>query len=224
MHMDTHFIQTPNPEPLAERLISTINKALTEGVPVAWFLSGGSAIPIAVAVAKQIIPGEARRNLRILQIDERYGPVGHTNSNWQQLLDAGFELQGATYRPVLHGLTLPLTVEAYVEAVTDALHNCDLRIGLLGIGPDGHTAGMLPGSSAASEQHELVVSYQGPDFMRITMTTPALSNLDLALSFAGGEPKRSTLAALRQSAPIPTQPAQAIKKAADWAIYSDVLA
>jgi len=222
--MDTHFIQTANYEPLVERLVSTLNSALSRGVSVAWFLSGGSAIPIAVAVSKQLMPGERRARLRVLQIDERYGPVGHPNSNWQQLLDAGFDIRGATCQPVLQGLSLPRTTEAYLETVTDALSNCDLRIGLLGIGPDGHTAGMLPRSTAASETQKLVVEYQGPDFTRITVTTPAIARLNLALSYAGGDPKRATLAALRKDGPIEVQPAQAIKKAADWYIYSNVLA
>lgn len=224
MHMDTHFIQTPTPKPLVKRLVTTINKALSEGTPVAWFLSGGSAIAIAVAVSKQLIPGEARGHLRVLQIDERYGPVGHVNSNWKQLLDAGFDSDGMVQRPALHGLTFPLTVEAYLETITDALHNCRLRIGLLGIGPDGHTAGMLPGSVAVSEMKKPVVGYPGPDYMRITMTTPAIAQLDLAVTFAGGEAKRPTLATLKGNAPIASQPAQAIKQAAQWYVYSDVLA
>ena len=78
--MDTHFIQTPTPEPLIERLVTEINNALSADIPVAWFLSGGSAITIASAVAEQIIEGEPRQRLRILQIDERFGPVGHADS------------------------------------------------------------------------------------------------------------------------------------------------
>ena len=224
MGMDTHFVQTTTAEPLVRRLVTTINSALAAGAPIAWFISGGSSIAIAVAASKQITPGETRKNLRVLQIDERYGPVGHSNSNWKQLIDAGFDGDGMVYRPVLHGLTLPLTVETYLETVTDALNNCRVRIGLLGIGPDGHTAGMLPGSTAANETKTLVVGYQGPDFTRITMTAPALTRLDLALAYASGEPKRATLAALRNDTPIVTQPAQALKKAANWAVYSDVLA
>jgi 6-phosphogluconolactonase/glucosamine-6-phosphate isomerase/deaminase len=223
--MDTkHFIQTANPEPLIVQLVTTINNALSQGVPVAWLLSGGSAIPIAIAVAKQLVPGEPRQLLRILQIDERYGMVGHANSNWQQLLDAGFQCEGAQYRPVLHGLSFTLTIETYTETILDALGNCDLRIGLFGIGPDGHTAGMLPGSSAASEAKELVVGYPGPDFPRITITTPAIARLDLAVAWVGGEAKRATLKTLQGGAALTTQPAQAIKQAKNWFVYSDVLA
>lgn len=221
MRMDQHFIQTTSPTPLIEQLVTTINQALAGDASVAWFLSGGSAIPIAIAVADRLT--EPRNKLRILQIDERFGPVGHANSNWQQLLDGGFHCDDALYRPVLHGWSLPLTIETYTEAVLDALGNCKLRIGLLGIGPDGHTAGMLPGSSAAHEMTRLVTGYQGPDFTRITLTTPALARLDLAVAYAGGEAKRATLANLRSEVSISAQPAQAIKKASNWYVYSDVL-
>ncbi len=219
--MEQHFIQTPSPSPLIEQLVKTIDEALAKDIPVAWFLSGGSAIPIAVEVAKKLTASKTQ--LRVLQIDERFGPVGHADSNWKQLLDAGFNCEGAQYRPVLHGWSLPLTVETYTEAVLDAFGNCDLRIGLFGIGPDGHTAGMLPGSTAANEMTKLVVNYQGPDYTRITLTTPALAKLDLAVAYAAGEPKRPTLQNLHSEMPISIQPAQALKRAKDWCVYSDVL-
>jgi 6-phosphogluconolactonase/glucosamine-6-phosphate isomerase/deaminase len=222
--MDTHFVQTPNPALLIERMVTAINDALSAGTSVAWFLSGGSAIAIAVETAKRITEGEPRKQLRILQIDERYGPVGHPDSNWQKLMDSGFRCEGAVYRPILHDLSFPETVSSYDETLQDVLNNGGLRVGLLGIGPDGHTAGMLPGSTAANETEKLAVGYQGPDFTRITMTTPAMAQLDLALVFAGGEDKRPTLQKLEGDAPLSVQPAQAIKKAAQWYIYSDVLA
>src|SRR5580692_7588728 len=117
--MDTHFIQTPTPEPLIERLVTEINNALSADIPVAWFLSGGSAITIASAVAEQIIEGEPRQRLRILQIDERFGPVGHADSNWKQLLDAGFHCDGAIYRPILHGQSLNGTINTFEETLQD---------------------------------------------------------------------------------------------------------
>jgi 6-phosphogluconolactonase/glucosamine-6-phosphate isomerase/deaminase len=222
--MDSHFIQTPTAEPLIERLLSTINSALNADKSVVWLLSGGSAIGVAVTVAKQLTDSEHRKNLRILQIDERYGPVGHPDSNWKQTLDAGFSCEGAQCHPILQGLSLPETLSSYTETLQDALNNCQLRVGLLGIGPDGHTAGMLPNSSAANETTQLTATYRGPDYMRITMTTPAIARLDYAIAFASGESKRSTLEKLQKEVPIPTQPAQAIKKAAQWYVYSDVLA
>ena len=35
--------------------------------------------------------------------DERYGPVGHPDSNWSQLLQKGFDLPQAKLVPVLTG-------------------------------------------------------------------------------------------------------------------------
>jgi 6-phosphogluconolactonase/glucosamine-6-phosphate isomerase/deaminase len=222
--MESHFIQTSSPAPLIERLVTTINGTLSADMQVAWFLSGGSAISIAVTVANQLIDEGHRSKLRILQIDERYGPVDHSNSNWKQLLDAGFNCPGAMYRPILHGLSFAETISSYTETLQDALNNCKLRVGLLGIGPDGHTAGMLPDSTAANEIAQLAIGYQGPDYTRITMTTPAIAHLDLAIAYANGEAKRPTLQQLQTEMPVPIQPAQAIKKAAQWYVYSDVLA
>jgi 6-phosphogluconolactonase/glucosamine-6-phosphate isomerase/deaminase len=209
------------PEAVARDIAESIRQKLQSGERVLWLVSGGSTIPIAVAAAQalQTLPGV--RNLTILQVDERYGELGHRNANWQALLDAGFSCGDARCIPILRAESLAETTQLYEADLRAALAHSDFRVGLFGIGADGHTAGMLPGSSAAQETERLVASYHGPDFTRITITTPAIAQLDLAIVYAVGHSKASALRALQQPGDIIQQPAQALRHAAQTTVYTD---
>jgi 6-phosphogluconolactonase len=69
---------------------------------------------------------------------------------------------------------------------------------LLGMGSDGHTASLFPGSPALGEQKRLVMAnwvdkYQS---FRITLTAPVFSNADLILLLVSGSQKADTLKAV----------------------------
>jgi 6-phosphogluconolactonase/glucosamine-6-phosphate isomerase/deaminase len=216
-----HYINTTSPDPVIQHLSQAITDALAQGQSVLWLISGGSTIAIAVAVARQLQNNPQLEHLNIMQIDERYGDPGHAHSNWQALLDAGFDCGAAHCTPILRGLPLTETVEAYKEELAQALQKHDYTIGLFGIGADGHTAGMLPDSSAARETQQLAASFIGTDFPRITMTTPAIAQLDIAIAYAVGDSKAPAMHALHTDLSIPEQPAQALKRAASVYVYTD---
>ena len=62
---------------------------------------------------------------------------------------------------------------------------------LLGIGTDGHTASLFPGSSGLSEQKRLIIAHHcpGPNAMRMTMTFPLLLAAGNILFLACGADK-----------------------------------
>lgn len=66
---------------------------------------------------------------------------------------------------------------------------------LLGMGPDGHTASLFPGSKALQEKSRWVVSNWVEKFKtdRITMTLPVLNNAAVVMFLAAGEDKTETL-------------------------------
>ncbi len=158
-----------------------------------------------------------------MQVDERYGKPGHPDSNWQRLLEAGFAAHGAVCLPILTGASFDASVGDYAQALAAALDSSDLRIGMFGIGTDGHTAGMLPGSLAAQETTATGVGYQSPDFLRITMTAPAIAELDVAIVYAIGIEKHSALDNLQRDLPVSQQPAQALKNVATALVYNDYM-
>lgn len=214
------FIKADSPQPAADRIAHQISRALTGGGSVLWLLSGGSSIAVAVAAANQL-HGSALNGLHIALADERFGRPGHPDSNWQQLLTAGFALPGAHYHPVLQpGLDLEACTAAYARQLGRLLNQAGFAIGLFGLGSDGHTAGILPGSPAVAAQAD-VAGYRGPDFWRITITPPVIARLDEAVLYAMGAQKAPALQQLRRTAGLEEQPAQALKRAGTLLVYNE---
>jgi len=85
---------------------------------------------------------------------------------------------------------------------------------LLGMGPDGHTASLFPGTKALHEQKHLVVSnWVGKfDTDRITMTARVLNNAANVVFLVGGDDKAPALKSVLEGPFEPEQlPAQLIR-------------
>lgn len=84
---------------------------------------------------------------------------------------------------------------------------------LLGLGDDGHTASLFPGSPALLENRRWVLPVRkaGDPFERVTLTLPALNSTRLALFIVSGAEKAAMLAAATAGAFTSSQlPARAI--------------
>jgi 6-phosphogluconolactonase len=84
---------------------------------------------------------------------------------------------------------------------------------LLGLGPEGHTASLFPGTRALLENHRLVVSnWVGKLFAdRITLTVPVLNNPACVMFIVSGADKATALKAILEGPYEPDQlPAQLI--------------
>lgn len=205
---------------LTERLV----RELAGGRRVLWLVSGGSNIPVSVQIMDNITR-QSQARLSVMLADERYGEVGHDQSNWTQLIRAGFQGGDAKLIPVLEaGLDFQQTIARYNQLVGQAFEEHDLIIAQLGIGADGHIAGILPGSPAAAETKALVAGYRSAPFLRITLTFPALRKITAAYAFAFGNTKRQALSDLRKRTLTPVrQPAQILKRLGEAYLYSDQL-
>lgn len=216
--MAVTFIPSADQTEAKQYLVSLIGERLKSGTSVVWLLSGGSNIDLAVEVAKGLA-GIDLDDLTVMLADERFGTVGHPDSNWQQLMDAGFDLPGATMVPTLMGLGLDESTRDYATYLGDQLTSDAYKVGLFGIGSDGHTAGILPDSPAVGSQ-ELGAGYTARDHTRITMTARAIARIDEAVVTAFGPGKRIQLERLRTHLTEAEQPAQALK-AVPLRIFSD---
>lgn len=82
---------------------------------------------------------------------------------------------------------------------------------LLGMGPDGHTASLFPGTTALREQKRLVVANWVDKFQtyRLTMTLPLLNNADMIVFLVSGKEKadilKMVLEGSRQNDALPSQ-------------------
>lgn len=205
----------------AEVLAEALKSALEKFPAVTWLVSGGSNIAISVA-AMNLLDSELTKKLILAQTDERYGPVGHKDSNWQQLKDAGFNFKRAKSLPILYGPQLPLadTASASAKAIGELIKRT-YTLGQFGIGGDGHIAGIKP-DSPASVATGLVCGYEWSDFTRITLAFSAIRQLNQVLTFVFGETKKSTLETLANDQHQPmTQPMQILKSVNNSIIYND---
>ena len=81
----------------------------------------------------------------------------------------------------------------------------------LGMGTDGHTASLFPGTKALQERKRLVVPNWVDKFQsyRITLTPPVLNNADLVIFLVSGEekaqPLRTVLEGQKQPDRLPSQ-------------------
>jgi 6-phosphogluconolactonase/glucosamine-6-phosphate isomerase/deaminase len=204
-----------------QELSTHLTQLLVEEKRVLWLVPGGSNIPFAVQ-AMTGIPDELTKRLTIILTDERYGPVGHADSNVQQLHDAGFDPKHANFIPVLDGGTLGATARKYDTIAGKQFAESDVAVGQFGIGTDGHIAGILPRSPGTTALGELAVGYEAPDFTRITLTFPALRYIEMAYVFVYGDSKRVTLEQLHnEDLPLATQPAQILKAIPEAYVYND---
>lgn len=219
-----HFILTTDWEEGITDLSQRLDKELANGKRVLWLVSGGSNIKASVKVMSGL-PSERTANLTIMLGDERYGEVGHPNSNWAQLLQAGFNPGKATAYPVLQeDLSFEGTIDRFNKLANRAFAENDIVLAQLGIGADGHIAGILPDSEAAHEDTELVKGYSGGQHQRITLTFPALLKVDASYTFAYGESKHQALVNLQQGTlDIINQPSQILRELPEAYIYNDQL-
>lgn len=211
---------TTNIKDPAEFIANSILQKLEEDKKVLFFVTGGSSVAVGAKVA-EFLKDKDLKNLTVMMTDERYGPVGHIDSNWAQLLQKGFDLPEAKLIPVLMGDSEEVTTEKFNKNLEEEFNNAKYKIGLFGLGADGHTAGNLPGSESVISK-DLAFGYNTRAFYRITMTPKAIEKLDEIVVWAQGENKWTVLKNLiEKDINIIEQPVQVLKKVSLLTIFSD---
>ena len=215
---------TTRPEDAANFIVSSVLNKLELGKRVLFFVAGGSSISVGVKVA-EILRGYPDKklieNLTITLTDERYGPIDHFNSNYFQLMEKGFSLPQAKIIPILKDDDFNVTIKKFEDTLNEEFKIAEYKIGLFGVGSDGHTAGILPESNAVNSK-DLAFGYNTLTFSRITMTPKAIEKLDEAVVWAQGKDKWGVLEDLAGAEEeILKQPAQILKKVPLLTIFSD---
>lgn len=214
----------PNIQDACDKLADRLHTELIANKSVLWLLSGGSNIEIS-ANALNLLPPDLQSKLTITLNDERYGPYGHKDSNMHQLRTAGIANTHAKIIPVIapEGLPLDETTQHFEQNIQNAFADADIIISQLGMGNDGHTAGILPNSPAVNATG-LVTSYTTEQYVRITLTFEALKRVNTAYLFVFGDDKREQLLRLRdEDFPLKSQPAQIIRQITEAYVYNDQL-
>lgn len=207
----------------ANLLLTSAEEATAAGHRALISLSGGSTPKkmgelLAVAPLIERIPWA---NLDIFWGDERWVPLADPDSN------AGEAMRGyLDAAPIETNHIHPFATEGVAAQNSAAAMERTLRslqpdtnvpvfdLILLGMGDDGHTASLFPGTAAVHESKRLVVSHQVEKLNATRLTfTPALINAALKVAFlVGGEGKAEMLTkVLEGPIDIDTMPSQAIR-------------
>lgn len=189
----------------AKHLAGLINKSLADAQnKVLLSLAGGSAVDVYNEADALLDDTLNFSNLFVVMGDERWNidPM-HKDSDWlhftQTSLYNFFATHNAKLINTLHGTNHKSEAAELDQLFKIALTEGFETIAMLGIGADGHTAGILPAerelfektfrNNAHAVAHELDTVYP----QRITITPYTISNIDHVFAYAKGEAKKHTL-------------------------------
>ncbi len=214
------FRRAHNDGEVAGYLAAVIAERLSRRQKVLWLVAGGSAMDVAVRTAAILKDQPLLSNLSITLTDERYGAIGHPDSNWRQLEEKHFSLPGAQLKPVLSGKSLTETTINYESLLDHELSWADFTVALAGMGADGHIFGIKPGSPAVGADKQ-VVGYDWDDYTRITPTFSLIKRLDEVIIYAVGLEKHPQIDKLDAVVPADEQPAQLLKQLKRVVFFND---
>lgn len=195
----------------AKKLISTVDESLSRKESVALLLSGGSAVrlyPYLVDWIKEHPNRSFQGMVAVGQVDDRFfgevegyeeGVERKKNINAESIRGTGLwnvcHEKGIACHLISQSGTVEESSSEYNQTISGLWKSASKKIVVLGIGEDGHTAGLLPGYQRAWDVDRFVVGYtnDGPFPQRISLTPKALKSLDYALVVAAGETKRPVL-------------------------------
>jgi 6-phosphogluconolactonase len=207
----------------AERVTAAAERAIEERGRFSIALSGGST-PKALYALWAAEPYRSRvdwSKWHILFGDERAVPPDHKDSNYKMADEALLSKvpipKSQVYR--MKGELGEQAEEAAKEygLMLKAEFGDGLDVVLLGMGGDGHTASIFPGSKAVSEKEHRVVGYFAENSStgkswRVTMTAPYINQAREVLVLLAGADKAARLAEVFEGPEVPDRlPIQLIK-------------
>jgi 6-phosphogluconolactonase len=142
--------------------------------------------------------------------DERIVPPDDDDANQRLIREALVDRVGGvgSFRPWDTTLPVDECVAAYQRVISDLVTGPGIDVVHLGMGPDGHTASLFPGSpTLEAPPGELVAATEDPNGVnplpRLTLTLPVINSARLAVFTVAGESKADAVAALERGDDIP---------------------
>ena len=187
----------------AERLVDAAKKAIAQRGRFTVALAGGST-PKAMntLLASEYKDRVDWSKVEIFFGDERCVPPDHKDSNYrmtrESLLDQ-VPIPADRVHRIAGEKDPKQAAEEYEATLRRALGQPSgfprIDLVFLGMGPDGHTASLFPGTTALVERQALVTAtfVQKLDAWRVTMSAPMLSAAGEVIVQAGGAEKADNL-------------------------------
>ena len=186
----------------AEAAVRTINDTVQTAGTCSIVLSGGSTRRTLYSLlASQFRAQIPWAHVHVFWGDERYVPPEDSRSNFRMARETLLDhvpCPPANIHPMpTHFPSADVAARDYELTLRNHFVEEWPRFDLvlLGIGDDGHTASLFPGSLALAERTRWVVAAQAPvePHVRLTLTLPALTRAAAVYFLVAGAPKADAL-------------------------------
>ncbi|MBV9572126.1 MAG: 6-phosphogluconolactonase [Alphaproteobacteria bacterium] len=210
MHADI----APSPQATARRAAEWISKRIEATPDVFRIALSGGETPRLLYSTLASAPYRDRIDWRRVDLfwgDERFVPHSDERSNYrmarEELLARVPVLIDHVHPVITEGD--PETAARRYEGLLRAAYGSEclapslplFHLVLLGLGTDGHTASLLPGSEALDERQRWVMGVQGHDVPRITLTYPAIACSSAVMFLVTGREKAEPVARVHAGDP-----------------------
>jgi 6-phosphogluconolactonase len=194
-------VELPGTTEVVDDVPAAFARLVFREAPRSVALSGGETAEQCYEAVRALEPDWS--DVDVFMSDERFVPAGHPDSNEgmarRVLLDS--------VRPrVIHSMFRPGPIDDAARAYDELVRNAPpIDLVHLGLGPDGHTASLFPGSPILEETERLVVpagdaAHPHP---RVTFTYPAIARGRLVVVTVAGAEKRDAIERIRSGEDLP---------------------
>jgi 6-phosphogluconolactonase/glucosamine-6-phosphate isomerase/deaminase len=229
------IISEKNIEEVAGKALDTMMQE-RNGKPLLVLLSGGSSLKLLDYVGDEALSG----GVTLGMLDDRYSEDPQINSYlviqsgvfFMKALDKGAVFLDSS---VHQQESLELYAERYQSYIEKwmSLNPDGIIRATVGIGPDGHTSGILPHAEAPEKFEKLfngkklIVGYdvgdKNPHKLRMTSTFTLMKKFDQVLTYMTGENKREALEKVKaKEGSLAETPGRIVRELKDVTIYTDI--
>ncbi|MGJ3237856.1 MAG: 6-phosphogluconolactonase [Anaerolineae bacterium] len=206
----------------AERIVRLATATLEMNDTFSMALAGGSTPePVYAMLAHKFDAYLDWSRIHLFFGDERVVVPDDPQSNYHMVKTAlldHIDIPAENVHRIRGELEPQAAADAYAEEIRSFFGDDDtyFDLNLLGMGDDGHTASLFPGTDAVHEQNTLVIAHHVQakgDLWRVSLTFPAILKSGNIMFMVAGENKAPALkAVLTGTEQVDVYPAQVIAR------------
>lgn len=219
-HREVTVLAAPAfPAVVARWIAAELAAAVAQRGSCALALSGGhTPRPVYEALATAPPAGSVDwGRVDVYFADERGVPPEHPDSNYRMAAEALLE-RVPLVRARVHRMPADRPDRDAAAREYERLLPAALDLLLLGMGPDGHTASLFPGSPALEERGRLVVPAESPfpPVPRLTITPPVIARARRVAVLVAGAEKAAMVARALEGPAVPREVPVQLAADAHW--------
>jgi len=209
----------------AEHFITLCRNAIQDHGVFYVALSGGST---PKAIYELLCQGENKEEIEWEKIhlfwsDERSVPPDHPDSNYKMAMEAGFadmDIPPTHIHRMVAEKEIEKNAHAYEKTIREILEGRTFDLIMLGMGEDGHTASLFPGTKALEAKGTVAPNFLPKEnTWRMTLTFNCINSSSHIVFYVMGVKKKEMLSRVFSSSPsLPCQKIGFIDKPALWIV------